>query len=86
MANSTEEKIKAYLTPILISCFGVISWSVITEIRADVKALLQANAQMGVRVGELERRMTNVEYSLTDRLFAIKPKEIKVTDEKNPSN
>jgi hypothetical protein len=84
MANSTEEKIKAYLTPILITCFGVVSWSVITEIRADVKALLQSNAQLGVRVGELERRMTNVEYSVSDRLFAIKPDEIKVTNEKNP--
>lgn len=82
MANSTtEEKIKAYFTPILITCFGVISWSVITEIRSDVKALLTANAQMGVRVGELERRMSNVEYSLSDKLFAIKPKDLKLEDE-----
>jgi hypothetical protein len=86
MANSTEEKVKAYLTPILITCFGVVSWSVITEIRSDVKALLQSNAQMSVRVGELERRMTNVEYSVSDRLFAIKPKPIKIENEKNPSN
>lgn len=86
MANSTEEKIKAYLTPILLTCFGALSWSVITEIRSDVKALLQANAQMGVRVGELERRMSNVEYNLSDRLFAIKPKEIRITNEKNHSN
>lgn len=84
MANSTEEKVKAYFTPILITCFGVVSWSLITEIRSDVKALLTANAQMGIRVGELERRMSNVEYSLADKLFATKEKEIKVQSEEAP--
>lgn len=81
--NPTETKIKAYLTPILITCFGVVSWNIIVEIRSDVKTLLNANAATAVEVTELKRRIGSVEYQVAERLFAIKPKTIKVEDEKN---
>lgn len=83
MANSIEEKIKAYFTPILITCFGVVSWSVITEIRSDVKELLKSKAETTVEISELKRRVGNIEMTLSDKLFAIKPEdEFKVKNER----
>jgi hypothetical protein len=74
-----ESRIKAYLTPILITCFGAISWSLISEIRTDVKLLLEANAQTQVKIQQLEKRLDGVENVLySQRMFALKPDEVEV--------
>lgn len=87
MANSVEMRIKAWLTPSLITVFGVVFWSLIGEIRADVKQLLNSDAQTKVRVEIIENRLEKFEskiYSKTafisgfEKLFAIKPKEIEL--------
>lgn len=81
MANTVvENKIRAYLTPGLITCFGVISWTLIDEIRTDVKSLLAANAEVQVKIQNLEKRMDGLENVVyySQRLFAIKPEEIDV--------
>lgn len=76
MAASFDEKIKAWLTPGLISVFGLISWTLIDEIRSDVKALLASNAEVKVRIQSLEKRMDGVEALIySERLAAILPKE-----------
>jgi len=49
MANNFDEKIKAWLTPGLITVFGVFSWNLITEIRSDVKILLKSAAQTDIK-------------------------------------
>lgn len=93
MANSIETKVKAWLTPGLITVFGVISWGLITEIRADVKALLNSDAQTKVRVEILENRVDKFESKLyskvyfteVEKLFAIKPKEIELPKPKERS-
>jgi hypothetical protein len=61
MASTFDDKIKAWLTPGLITCFGFLSWSLITEIRADVKVLLESNAQVKTKVENLEKRMDGLE-------------------------
>ena len=85
MANSVETRIKAWLTPSLITVFGVVFWSLIGEIRADVKQLLNSDAQTKVRVEIIENRIERLEsrvfskamlISGFEKLFAIKPKEI----------
>lgn len=73
-----EEKIKAWLTPGLITCFGVISWNLITEIRSDVKALLESNAQVQVRIQNLEKRMDGLEQQVYSQRVFIKPEDIHV--------
>lgn len=74
-----ETRVKAWLTPTLITCFGVISWNLITEIRSDVKLLLEANAQVQIRIENLERRMDGLESVVfAQRVFAIKPEEVHV--------
>jgi hypothetical protein len=81
MANTVvENKIKAYLTPGLITCFGVVSWTLIDEIRTDVKSLLAANAEVQVKIQNLEKRMDGLENVVyySQRLFATKPEEIDV--------
>ena len=84
MTDIVESRIKAYLTPILITCFGAISWSLISEIRSDVKLLLEANAQTQVKIQQLEKRLDGVEHVLySQRLFALKPDEIEVPKRKN---
>jgi hypothetical protein len=80
MANvSVEDRIKSWLTPGLISCFGILSWNLITEIRSDVKSLLESNAQVQVRIQNLEKRMDGLEAQFyPQRMFAVKPEEIDV--------
>lgn len=81
MANTVvESKIKAYLTPGLITCFGMISWTLIDEIRTDVKSLLAANVEVQVKIQNLEKRMDGIESVVyySQRLFATKPEEIDV--------
>ena len=76
MANSLD-RIKAYITPFLLSAFCFVIWDMITEIRADVKMLLKTSAQNDIRVEGLERRVQIVENFIADnKLFAIKPEEI----------
>lgn len=76
--NAVEEKVKAWLTPMLITGFGVMSWSLISEIRSDVKSLLSATAQMQIKIEMLEKRMDGVENIVYNQTFAILPKETKV--------
>lgn len=84
MANSFEQKVKAWITPGLITAFGVLSWSLISEIRSDVKMLLNNDAQTRVRLDALELRMQKTEAVLySDRLFAIKPEEIELPKKRN---
>ena len=61
MAVTFDEKIKSWITPSLITCFGMISWNLITEIRSDVKLLLESNAQVKTKVESLEKRMDGLE-------------------------
>ena len=75
---NVEEKVKAWLTPMLITGFGVMSWSLISEIRSDVKSLLSATAQMQIKIEMLEKRMDGVENTVYNQTFAVLPKEIKV--------
>lgn len=83
MTDIVESRIKAYLTPILITCFGAISWSLISEIRTDIKALLAANAQTQVKIQQLEKRLDGVETILYSQRFFIKPDEIEVPKRNN---
>lgn len=84
MAANFDEKIKAWLSPGLITIFGMISWTLINEIRTDVKALLAANAEVKVRIQNLERRMDGVEHMIySERLAAILPKEIRAPKRKD---
>ena len=78
MANSLE-KVKSWLSPMIISAFGMVLWSLLSEIRSDVKSLLQAEAATNIKIENLERRVTATELLITqNRLFAIKPEEIEV--------
>jgi hypothetical protein len=79
MADIVESKIKAYLTPILITCFGAVSWSLISEIRTDVKLLLGANAQTQVKIQQIEKRLDGVESIFySQRMFALKPDDVEL--------
>lgn len=84
MSDIVESRIKAYLTPILITCFGAISWSLISEIRTDVKLLLEANAQTQVKIQQIEKRLDGVESIFySQRMFALKPDEIEIPKRKH---
>lgn len=83
MADTFESKIKAWLTPGLISCFGIVSWNLINEIRTDVKALLASNAQVQVKIENLERRLNGVEDVIySQRIVAVLPKETELPKKK----
>lgn len=78
MANSLD-RVKSWLSPMIISGFGFVLWSLLQEIRSDVKVLLQAEAATTIKIENLERRVTVTETFLSqNRLFAIKPDEIEI--------
>ena len=78
MANNLD-KVKSWLSPMIVSGFGFVLWSLLSEIRSDVKSLLQAEAATNIKIENLERRVTATEVLITEnRLFAIKPEEIEV--------
>ena len=73
------EKVKSWLTPILITGFSTVLWSLFSEIRSDMKILLAANAEVQIKIQSLEKRMDgleNVVYS--QRVYFLKPDEIEV--------
>lgn len=78
MPNTVEDRIKAWLTPGLITCFGMISWGTINEIRSDVKALLESNAQVKVEIQNLKERIGGVEAIVYSQRLFTKPDEIEV--------
>lgn len=85
MANSLE-KVKSWLSPMIISAFGFVLWSLLSEIRSDVKVLLQAEAATNIKIENLERRVTATEMLITqNRLFAIKPEEVEIPKPKKRS-
>lgn len=86
MANSFDVKIRAWLTPGLITIFGMISWTLIDEIRTDVKLLLNNDAQTRIRLDNLEYRMDKAEAVIfKERVFAIKPEEVEIPKPKKRS-
>lgn len=75
---AVEERIKAWLTPGLITCFGMISWGIINEIRSDVKTLLEANAQVKVEIQNLKERVSGIENIVYAQRLFTKPDEIEL--------
>jgi hypothetical protein len=61
MSEAAKNEIKAWITPGLITCFWVISWSTVNEIKGDLKKLLEAKAQTEILIPNMERRIDNVE-------------------------
>lgn len=61
VSENLKNEIKAWITPGLITCFWIISWSTVNEIKADLKKLLEAKAQNEVIIPNMERRIDNVE-------------------------
>ena len=78
MANSLE-KVRSWIGPMVISGFSMVLWSLLQEIRSDVKTLLQAEAATNIKIENLDRRMSEAERAITqNRLFAIKPEEVEI--------
>jgi hypothetical protein len=78
------EKFKAWISPLLITAFGVVFWSLISEIRSDVKMLLRTTAQSDVKIENLERRVNILEgFVRGSQAFAIKPEDIEIP--RNPN-
>lgn len=74
--ENVETRLKAYLTPLLITGFSIVMWSLINEIRTDVKNLLAANAQTQIKISAVERRLESAEKVIyQQRVFALKPED-----------
>lgn len=49
------DKVKLYLFPGLVSVLGLVIWSIVTEIRSDMKFLMSQYSADHVRIDNLER-------------------------------
>lgn len=79
MMNTPVEKVKSWLTPILITGFGTVLWSLFTEIRSDIKILLAANAEVQTKIQSLEKRMDGLEAVVySQRVYFVKPEDVEV--------
>ena len=61
MSEGVKNEIKAWITPGLITVFWVVSWASVTEIKQDIKKLLESKAQLDVIIPTMEKRIDNVE-------------------------
>ncbi len=78
------EKVKSWLTPILITGFSTVLWNLFTEIRSDIKTLLAANAEVQIKIQSLEKRMDGLETKVySQRAFFLKPDEIEIPKPNN---
>lgn len=74
--ENVETRFKAYLAPLLITGFSIVMWSLINEIRTDVKNLLAANVQTQIKMAAIEKRLESAEKIIyQQRVFALKPEE-----------
>jgi Zn-dependent peptidase ImmA (M78 family) len=58
------EEVKVWITPLLISIIGTFLWSTMTEMRADVKLLLEQKAESNVKIQNLEYRVQMLETKM----------------------
>lgn len=78
------EKIKSWLTPILITGFSTVLWSLFTEIRSDIKTLLAANAEVQIKIKTIEKRLDGLESVVyAQRVYFLKPDEVEVPKRNN---
>ena len=73
------EKVKSWLTPILITGFSTVLWSLFSEIRSDMKVLLAANAEVQTKIQSLEKRMDGLEAVVySQRVYFLKPDDVEI--------
>jgi len=60
------DKIKLYLFPGLVSVLGLVIWSIVSEIRSDMKFLMSQYSADHVRIDNLERVVYGKSLAATD--------------------
>ena len=65
------DKVKLYLFPGLVSVLGLVIWSIVSEIRSDMKFLMSQYSADHVRIDNLERVVYG--KSLANRNDSIPP-------------
>ena len=81
--NSFDQKIKAWITPVLVVVTGFFLRDQYSEIRTDVKALLKSDSQTVITVADLKQRVVKMEDVIySERLFATKQEEIEAPKRK----
>jgi hypothetical protein len=68
-------KIKEYLTPSLVTIVGVMLWSQLTELKADVKQLLINQSADQVKIANLEQDVEELKSNYLSHELASFAKE-----------
>lgn len=67
--RTTIDEIRAYVMPLTAAAFGWYMTSMISEVRSDVKLLLESKAIHGEQIEQYRRRLDKLE----SRVFGIGP-------------
>lgn len=74
-AEDIQSKIKSWLFPSLVTVLTALIWKDITELKADVKALLAQSNIDKTRIDNLEREVYNKKVAYTTVLITSSPKK-----------
>lgn len=58
MANTTIDKIKIWASPVIVSILGMMIWADVTEMKKDIKRLLEVSSSQQARIESLERDLS----------------------------
>lgn len=58
MATSIIDKIKIWASPAILSVLGMMIWADITEMKRDIKRLLEVSSAQQARIESLERDLS----------------------------
>ena len=67
------DKIKLYLFPGLVSVLGLVIWSIVSEIRSDMKFLMSQYSADHVRIDNLERVVYGKSLAAEDNKSSKEP-------------
>ena len=58
MATNVIDKIKIWASPAIVSILGMMIWADITEMKRDIKRLLEVSSSQQARIESLERDLS----------------------------
>lgn len=76
MANTTIDKIKIWASPVIVSILGMMIWADVTEMKKDIKRLLEVSSSQQARIESLERDLSIIKGNYF-KSAANKPSEKK---------
>lgn len=71
MPNTTIDKIKIWASPVIVSILGMMIWADVTEMKKDIKRLLEVSSAQQARIESLEKDLSLIKGNYFKSASAI---------------